>query len=82
MIILYETHAKHTKHSTHPPSNPFFFFVFVFILFQIVNGVHKVTLTINRVLKRHFNTTFILEVETEDNKIHTHPVRLTESKSR
>lgn len=36
------------------------------------------TLTIERVLKRHFNTTFFLEVITEDNKKHTHPLRLIE----
>ncbi|XP_052830250.1 uncharacterized protein LOC106872046 isoform X1 [Octopus bimaculoides] len=45
---------------------------------EVVDGVHRVTLTIDKVLKRHFNTTFFLEVETEDNKVHTHPVRLTE----
>lgn len=39
---------------------------------------YHTTLTIEKVTRRHFNTTFFLEVITEDNKRHTHPVRLIE----
>ncbi|GAB1605785.1 uncharacterized protein LOC115219900 [Argonauta hians] len=42
------------------------------------DGKHTFTLTIPQVLKQHFNGTFILEVITRDDKVHFHPVKLTE----